>query len=53
MFRYKLRTLLILIMIAPPALAGAWLVWRQYAHHQEGFPPDVERAMAIDAATIR
>jgi len=27
MFRYKLRTLLILVGVLPPALAGAWFVW--------------------------
>jgi hypothetical protein len=25
--RYKLRTLLILLAIGPPVLAGAWLAW--------------------------
>jgi hypothetical protein len=27
MIRYKLRTLLIVLALGPPMLAGAWLLW--------------------------
>ena len=28
--RYRLRTLLILLALGPPVLAGAWLVWQSH-----------------------
>jgi hypothetical protein len=34
MFRYRLRTLLILLAVGPPLLALAWFVWS----HQEATP---------------
>ena len=31
MFRYKLRTLLIVLALGPPVLAGAWIAWPHLA----------------------
>jgi len=28
--RYRLRTLLIVLALGPPMLAGAWLAWRRF-----------------------
>jgi hypothetical protein len=28
--RYRLRTLLILLAVGPPILAGAWVMWREW-----------------------
>jgi hypothetical protein len=33
--RYKLRTLLIVLAIGPPVLAGAWFGWLAYRAHQQ------------------
>jgi len=35
MLRYKLHTLLILLTVLPPALAGAWFGWLAYRAHQQ------------------
>ena len=32
--RYRLRTLLIVLALGPPVLAGAWLGWCKYEEHR-------------------
>jgi hypothetical protein len=32
--RYRLRTLLIVLALAPPLLAGAWFCWSRYLDHR-------------------
>jgi hypothetical protein len=34
MFRYNLRTLLIVLALGPPLLAGAWWGWERYVESQ-------------------
>jgi hypothetical protein len=38
--RYKLRTLLILLAIGPPILAGVWLLWEALKPNQSIFIPE-------------
>ena len=53
--RFRLRTLLIVLALGPPVLAGVWVAWKQYAalarQRQSHFPPEVERAMLRGEAT--
>jgi hypothetical protein len=34
--RFRLRTLLIVLLLAPPVLAGVWLRYRRYADEMRG-----------------
>jgi hypothetical protein len=33
--RYRLRTLLIVLALGPPLVAGSWLGWQQYLEYQK------------------
>jgi hypothetical protein len=43
--RYRLRTLLILMAIGPPLVAGAWFGWMAYRENQRPQP-------AVDWTTV-
>lgn len=36
--RYSLRTLLVLLAIGPPMVAGVWWIYREYSRRQEAQP---------------
>jgi hypothetical protein len=43
--RYRLRTLLIVLVLGPPVLAGAWFGWLAYRENQRPQP-------AVDWMTV-
>ncbi len=50
MLRYKLRTLLIVLALGPPLLAGAWYGWQKLQKQRS--TADIEELLEILTATI-
>jgi hypothetical protein len=44
--RYRLRTLLILLALGPPLLAGAWYCWQTYREANRVIP-DIEELQEL------